>query len=172
MASATWNVTFTITTPSAFGSRCLAISRARLAPAILAAETKSRSRSVSTSPRIRRAGTGQNSPPMISEMDSTEVPYLAATISSTNRNGMDSSTSTTRIINASMAPPASPAIAPHREPMTMLTRAAKNPTSSATCPPIISSPSSSYPWSVVPSGCPDPGARKESVRTEFSTFPW
>ena len=55
----------TITTDSAFGIRCRSTIRVRFAPITVAAGTKSRSRSVSTSPRTRRAGTSQEKRPMI-----------------------------------------------------------------------------------------------------------
>ena len=55
----------TITTESAFGIRWRTISRVRVPPIIRAATTKSRTRSVSTSPRTSRDGTCQEKRPMI-----------------------------------------------------------------------------------------------------------
>jgi hypothetical protein len=89
---------------------------------------------------------------MIRDGESTEAPYLTATISTMNSPGMDRKTSTTRIIDASTSPPSSPEIAPNSAPMTMAIMAAKNPTSSAACPPFMMRASSSYPWLLVPSG--------------------
>ncbi len=54
---------FTITTDNAFGIRCRNTSRDCPAPITRAAETKSRTRSVSTSPRTRRAGTSHEKIP-------------------------------------------------------------------------------------------------------------
>ena len=76
---------------------------------------------------------------MTSDSDSTDAPYLTARMSTTNRNGMDRNTSTTRISVESMTPPASPATAPTSAPMVMATKAAKKPISSAAWPPFMSS---------------------------------
>ena len=90
----------------------------------------------------------------------TTVPlYLVATISTMNRNGIDSRMSTNRIRKPSTSPPTRPAIAPYRVPITVAITDAKKPISSAVCPPFISWPSSSNPCWSVPSGWPGPGGR-------------
>ena len=89
---------------------------------------------------------------MIRLSPSTEEPYLTATISTTNRNGMESRTSTMRIRNPSNSPPASPDTAPQMAPMTIPISAEKKPISSAARPPTISSSSTSKPSLSVPSG--------------------
>ena len=89
--------------------------------------------------------------------DSTVAPNLTARISTTNRNGTERKTSTMRIMVESTTPPASPETAPHSVPITMATNAAKNPISSEAWPPFMSRPSSSNPWSSVPSRCPADG---------------
>ena len=109
---------------------------------------------------------------MTSDSDSTVAPYLTARISTMNRNGMDRNTSTTRIRVESMRPPANPATAPTSEPMVIATKAAKNPISSASWPPFISSPRMSKPLASVPSGCPAPGGSWELMRSTWTRFAW
>ena len=102
---------------------------------------------------------------------STEEPYLIAMISTTNRNGIESSTSTMRIRNPSTSPPASPDTAPQTAPTTIPISAEKKPISSAAWPPTMSSLSSSKPWLSVPTGWPGPGGRLVDSRLELSV-PW
>ena len=109
---------------------------------------------------------------MTSDSDSTVAPYLTARMSTTNRNGTDRNTSTTRISAESTMPPTRPATAPTSAPMVIATKAAKKPISSAAWPPFISWPRTSKPFTSVPSGCPAPGGSWELIRLTCSTSPW
>ncbi len=60
--------------------------------------------------------------------------------------------STKRIIAPSTSPPARPEMAPNSVPITVAISEAKNPIASAVCPPAMIRPSSSKPFSSVPSG--------------------
>ncbi len=149
-------------TLSEFGIRWLSTIRRRDAPAVRAADTKSRTRSVSTSPRTSRAGTSQENTASTSTSVTAEELYRLARIRMANRNGIDSIMSTTRIISASARPPARPATAPQSMPMPVASSAVNRPISTAAWPPSMSRPSSSKPWLSVPSGCPAPGGKKVS----------
>ncbi len=124
----------------------------RLAPITRAAETKSRVRSVSTSPRTRREGISHEKRPM-SRLSLTTVPlYLVASTSTMKSSGIDSRMSTIRIMKPSIEAAGepgdrSPQGADHRRDAAE----AKKPISSADCPPSMIRPSSSNPCSSVPS---------------------
>src|ERR1700735_3181954 len=69
------------------------------------AETKSRVRSVRTSPRTRRAGTNHENAPRIRLSSRTVALYLVASTRTMNRNGIESRMSTRRISAPSIRPP-------------------------------------------------------------------
>ena len=135
-------------------------------PITRAAHTKSRSRRLSTSPRISRAGTSHEKNPSRRLSSSTVALNFVASTSTMNRNGIEYTMSTKRIITPSSRRPERPEMAPYSVPMTIEITAAKKPMASAVRPPAMIRPSSSNPCSSVPrgpavppSGLAAPGAR-------------
>ncbi len=112
MASATWKVALTMMVPMALGTMWRRTIRRRLPPMTRTAWTYSRTRSVSVSPLMSRAGTSHDTKAM-TRISTVRVGWntTARTINK-NRKGIDSSVSTIRIISASTQPPKKPETAP------------------------------------------------------------
>ena len=91
------------------------------------------------------------------------------------RTGIESSTSTIRIMAASGQPPKKPEMAPKMTPTTVATRAEAKPTVSEVCPPYMRRPRMSKPVPSVPRGWPAPGGalvRACGVTSRACWFVW
>ena len=112
MASATWKVALTMMVPMALGRMWRRTIRRRLPPMTRTACTYSRTRSVSVSPRMSRAGTSQETKAM-TRISTVSVGWkITARTISRNSRGIDSRVSTMRIMRASTQPPKKPETAP------------------------------------------------------------
>ena len=105
MASAIWKVALTMIVPTAFGMMCRTTIRPPPPPIARTACTYSRVRSVSVSPRMRRAGTSQAASATMNTISQNDGFKIAAITISRNSVGIERTVSTILIMTASMTPP-------------------------------------------------------------------
>ncbi len=91
--------------PTAFGMMCRTTIRLPPPPIARTACTYSRVRSVSDSPRMRRAGTSHAAIATMSTISQNEGLRIVAITTSRNSVGTERMVSTIRIMTASVAPP-------------------------------------------------------------------
>src|SRR5881628_1319862 len=134
-----------------FGRMCRLITRSLLAPAISASLTNSRSRRVSTSPRMTRAYRVQYTAPRMTTMFHMLGPTMAARKIAKTMAGSASQASVTRMMIWSTQPPTYPERIPIAVPMLPATSVPISPTISDTRAPWIRRLRMSRPWKSVPS---------------------
>ncbi len=152
MTTPTVRLASTVAVFMTFGRMCFLITRSLLAPAISASFTKSRSRRVSTSPRMTRAYRVQYTAPRMAMMFHMLGPIMAARKIAKTIAGNASHASVTRMMIWSTQPPTYPDRIPIAVPMPPATRVPISPTISDTRAPWISRLRMSRPWKSVPSG--------------------
>src|SRR6266850_2708448 len=135
MTTPTVRLASTVAVFMTFGRMCFLITRSLLAPAISASFTNSRSRSVSTSPRMTRAYRVQYTAPRITMMFHMLGPTMAARKIAKTMAGNASQASVTRMMIWSTQPPTYPARIPIAVPMPPATSVPISPTTSDTRAP-------------------------------------
>ena len=163
---ATTRVACTITGEIEFGSMCRNTIGPRLTPSARAASTWSDSRWASICPRSSRANTGicGIATAMITLVRFGLVNSTPIEIAS-SRLGMDSMTSTIRMMTVSTQPPNAPASMPRISPPISPISVARMPTSSVCLAPTIIRENRSRPWVSPPSGKPGCGGRDRVAGT-------
>src|SRR5712692_3297376 len=152
MTTPTVRLASTVAVFMTFGRMCRLITRSLLAPAISASFTNSRSRRVSTSPRMTRAYRVQYTAPRMTTMFHMLGPTMAARKIAKTMAGNASQASVTRMMIWSTQPPTYPARIPIAVPMLPATSVPISPTISDTRAPWIRRLRMSRPWKSVPSG--------------------
>src|SRR2546427_1623149 len=161
MTTPTVRLARTVAVFMTFGRICRLITRSLLAPAISASFTNSRSRRVSTSPRMTRAYRVQYTAPRMTTMVHMLGPTMAARKIAKTMAGNASQASVTRMMIWSTQPPTYPARIPIAVPMLPATSVPISPTISDTRAPWIRRLRMSRPWKSVPSSV---AARPPSIQ--------
>src|SRR6266545_2744737 len=151
MTTPTVRLASTVAVFMTFGRMCRLITRHLLAPAISASFTNSRSRRVSTSPRMTRAYRVQYTAPRMTMMFHMLGPTMAARKIAKTMAGNASQASVTRMMIWSTQPPTYPERIPIAVPMLPATSVPISPTISDTRAPWIKRLRMSRPWKSVPS---------------------